>query len=142
MKFQSRKFSCGPAALHNAIEPLGIDRSEDELATLAGTTTEGTNETGLKKAAKALGLTVKPVSEKRYDIARLKLFEHVYNHGTALLCVDEYSHWVAVVGLSAKRFIIIDSADNNLVVFWDEEKLEEKWSGSGNYYGILLIKAP
>lgn len=140
MRFQSRKFSCGPTALHNALEAMGIHRSEDELAGLAGTTTDGTSEVGLKKAADAMGVLAGTISEKRFEVARLKLFEHVYRQGTAILCVDDYSHWVTVVGLSGHRFIVIDSADNNLVLFMDDDKLEDRWTGSGNYYGVLLLK--
>lgn len=138
MKFQNRKHSCGPAALHNALEALGFSRSEDELAALCQTTSEGTSEVGIKRAAKALDRSFTTLSEKRFKVANLELFQHLYSHGTAVICINEYSHWVAVVGLTNRRYIVVDSADNNLVLFWDEETLEKKWAGSGNFYGILF----
>ena len=138
MRFQSHKSTCGPAALHNALEALGTDRSEDELSSMCGTTTDGTSEKGIKRACKALAVSCTTISERKFIFARLLLFEAITTMYTAIISVDKGEHWVAVVGLSGSRFIIVDSADNNLVLFWDYGKLEEKWSGAGNYYGIIL----
>jgi ABC-type bacteriocin/lantibiotic exporter with double-glycine peptidase domain len=137
VRYQSRKSSCGPAALQNAIEPLSYVRSEDELAKLCGTTSDGTSETGIKKALKALDIPFSILSQKSFDTARMVLYAHLHMGGTAIISVDSNSHWVAVVGIAGYKYIVIDSADENLVVFWDGVNLDIKWKGEGLYYGIL-----
>jgi ABC-type bacteriocin/lantibiotic exporter with double-glycine peptidase domain len=138
VKYQSRKSSCGPAALLNAVEPLGFARTEDELAILCKTTTDGgTTSSNLIAAVKSLGLNYTVVNEKRFDVARLFLFEHLTNQGTAILCVDNYEHWVTAVGISGLGHIIIDSADENLVLFWSRDQLRSRWA-SPKFYGLLI----
>ena len=138
MKYQSRKYSCGPAALANALEALGIRRSESELAELCKTTVEGTSEMGLRRALLTLNIQFQALSERRFDVARLRLFECLYKQGSAVLCVANSSHWVSIVGVSGKRFIVVDSAVDDLLLFWSVEELENEWTSNSNYYGLLI----
>ncbi|MBM4240974.1 MAG: C39 family peptidase [Euryarchaeota archaeon] len=52
---QSTNHTCGPAALATVLNNLGINTTEQELATLAGTDENGTTMYGLVEAAKAKG---------------------------------------------------------------------------------------
>lgn len=49
-------YTCGPAALATVMKNLGVNATEDELATLAGTDETGTTMYGLKQAALSKGL--------------------------------------------------------------------------------------
>jgi ABC-type bacteriocin/lantibiotic exporter with double-glycine peptidase domain len=141
MRFQSNRSACGPAALHNALASLGIDRSEDELIKLAGQTPNGTNATGLIRAAKSIpGADPRPVRWKDEDEAGIALWYYISERGRPLiLCVDAFDHWVACTGHLGTRFAVIDSADNALVLYYTHTELIKRWVGpKGGYHGIVL----
>lgn len=59
---------CGPASLKMVLEYYGIDKSESELAQLAGTDPDlGTSDEGLKKAAEGLGFTVEIKNNSTFE---------------------------------------------------------------------------
>lgn len=62
---QAYTFSCGPAALRSALGALGLSVSEDELATAASTTEEGTSPEQLVAAAGKFGVAAIAVSGMR-----------------------------------------------------------------------------
>ena len=53
---QSTSYNCGPAALATVLNNLGINATEQELASLAGTDKSGTTMYGLVQAAQSKGL--------------------------------------------------------------------------------------
>jgi ABC-type enterochelin transport system substrate-binding protein len=53
---QTRNYTCGPAALATVLQRLGVNTIEDELASLAGTTEDGTTMQGLLEASRAKGV--------------------------------------------------------------------------------------
>lgn len=142
MRFQSSQASCGPTALYNAGCALGKKLSLEECEKACGTTaTDGTPIRQLRRGAEKLGLKVMfEIRESRGDVATM-LLEHVLNQGrAAVVAVDGDSHWVAAVGMNGSRFLIADSADNELVVsLWDAE-LGDRWKGAGRkgFYALVL----
>lgn len=128
-KYQQLPSSCGPAAVSNALQSLGIERSEAEIAALAGTTNNGTSAEGLLKALKQIAeSTGRPtpgtIYESREDITILKIVECLRNGRPLILCVTEngegWGHWVAAVGclgFIAPSIIIADSAHQERFVF-------------------------
>lgn len=144
MRFQSNRSACGPAALHNALEALGLTRSEDELITLCKQTPDGTSAGGLIKAIKAISsneLPLKgiPVYWKSPDDAIVGLWWNISEHGRpTILCVDALDHWVVCVGKLGKRFSVVDSADNRLLIHYTPDALLGRWVADGKYYGIIV----
>ena len=62
------KSMCGPASLKMVFDYYGIDKSEEEIAKLSGTTEDlGTDDQGIKKAAKSLGLKVEIKNESSFE---------------------------------------------------------------------------
>jgi len=62
------KSMCGPASLKIVFDYYGIEKSEEEIAKLAGTTEDlGTDEEGIKKAAESLGLKVEIKNESSFE---------------------------------------------------------------------------
>ena len=58
------KSMCGPASLKMVFDYYGIEKSEKEIAKLAGTTEDlGTDDQGIKKAAESLGFKVEIKNE-------------------------------------------------------------------------------
>lgn len=138
MRMQDTAANCGPAALSNALDAMGIKRSQDECAALCKTTaTEGTSPKKLLAAITAVGRKGIVIKERRTSVA-LAFLEGALSRGrSVVLCVDNDSHWVAAVGLLGDRVLVADSADNDLVLSYDLAGLAKRW-GEGRYYGIAL----
>lgn len=144
-RFQSNRSSCGPAALHNALEALGISRSEDELITLCKQTPDGTAPKGIISAIRAISSAENPLRgvTVRYshpDDAIVGLWWNIQNHGRpTILCVDNHDHWVVCAGFLGNRFVVIDSADNRLILHLTPAQLLPRWVGpGGGFYGIVV----
>ena len=132
--------ACGPNALHNALQCLGRDISQEKLEKLAKTTTEGSDENDVLRAARkyAMPLTftaTDPVS------AMAELRGHLVVGSPVVLAVDQDAHWVAAIGLCGSRIVLADGADNSLVIVGQPGELVGRWrSGAGMYYGIALYR--
>lgn len=140
MRMQDTAANCGPASVSNALQALGIVRSQQECETLCKTSgTDGTSARNIIKAVQSLGCRGVVVKEKRAEVALLKL-RHWLNHGRPMvICVDEGSHWVAVVGtLGDLRILVADPADNELVVSCDSAELVDWWAAKSGFYGVVL----
>ena len=62
------KSMCGPASLKMVFDYYGIEKSEREIARLAGTAEDlGTDEQGIKKAAESLGFKVEIKNESSFE---------------------------------------------------------------------------
>lgn len=140
MRYQSRKSSCGPAALANALESIGIERTEDELATLSKQSVDGTSSSNLRKAAEAVGVETFGICEQRIETAKWALEYHLRSGNPAILVVDNDEHWVAVTGMLGDRVIVVDSADNDLLVYYTVARLLFRWCGpSKRFTGFFLL---
>ncbi len=141
MKRQAKSYWCGVAAIANALECLGIRRSQREVERICHVSPDaGTDETEMKRALLANGVEVdewpggisSPVS-----LHIQWLYEHVTDVGPAILCVDDDSHWVTVIGTCGDSFIVFDPARNQGVEVHDAASLAARWVNSdGVYYGI------
>lgn len=140
MKYQSRKSSCGPAALMNALEAIGIKRTEDELSILSKQSTTGTSQGNLEKALTSLGVEFDRINEKRGNVAAWAIGFHLRSGNSVVIIVDEFDHWISVVGILGDRYILCDSADNDLILFYSEEELLTRWECSGRFYGVIVRK--
>lgn len=138
MRFQDNQSNCGPASLSNALQALGITRTQDECARLCKTTgTDGTSAKNLLSAARAVGRDPLVLNERRADVAMLFLDNWLRMGRSAVLVVDDNSHWVAAVGLLGDRVLVADPADNELVLTYSRAKLADRWGGP-RYYGVVL----
>lgn len=140
--YQSNRASCGPASLHNALEALGVHRTEEELIKLCGQTANGTSARGIIQACGKIGegISAKAFKRRDGDEAAIGLWYFVSERGRpAILCVDQFEHWVAVVGVVGSRFVILDSAETGLVFYYTAPDLLKRWEGpNGGYHAIVL----
>lgn len=140
-QYQTNRASCGPASLVNALAALGVSRTEEEMIRAAGQTVNGTSAKGLRKALADIGGMVNaPLRYTSSDVALLSLWHWISERGRPIiLCVDDHEHWVVAVGYLGGRFVLIDSADNRLVLYYDPKELLERWEGpTGGYYGLIV----
>lgn len=109
MKYQSTSHGCGPAALCNALACLGIDKTEAELARLAGTTKKnGTDEKGLMKAIEALGL-------EWVEMKNSSKFRKALMAGhPVIVIINSNEHWVTLIGRIGRKFVVADPDGSDL----------------------------
>jgi len=142
LRYQSRKSSCGPASLVNALEAIGIERSEDEIGTLAKQDTNGTTPLRMRRAAESIGVEVLNVCEKRQEVAGWLIESQLRSGNPGIIVVDNDEHWVSVVGLLGDTFIVADPADNDLLLFYSLQGLLDRWKNpDGKYAGFFLIRS-
>jgi ABC-type bacteriocin/lantibiotic exporter with double-glycine peptidase domain len=159
VKFQSRDETCGPAALQNACRALGLRIGQERVARLCGTSCDGTDEAGILTGIDALGLGREELRSRDVREARAWLHEQLRAGRPVLLCVDEWQHWVALVGLlggnSGWRTVLVDSAVNaynraeNGVHLVDARRLIRRWRASRRtagheppFYAVALRPRP
>lgn len=119
MRFQSTQSSCGAAALANA-HALLVSKpvTEDEVIALAKTSWQGTDDKNIMKAAKKLGL-----SASRIRCATVK---DLLGAAVYILAADRWEHWIVVMDLRIGRWLLVDSADNELVSTVTVEELDAR----------------
>ena len=148
MRFQSTQASCGPASLRTALLARGITRSEDELIRLSGCSNQGTTPRGLMRAALLVakdspGLIPGVLSERRDDVALLRLLAAHRAGSVGILLVDNGEHWVVSFGILGEAdpiFHVADSDDQELVLHYRAAKLADRWRSdyAKPFYAIIL----
>ena len=138
---QERGWSCGPAAVVNALGALGHRVSEDIVRELADTNSvDGTDEAGLLEALEQLGFQAETVWTSDTEGAWNRLVRHLVAGHPALLCVDEWDHWVTVVATDGGTVTVFDPAKEQEDTL-DEDELVKRWQHPDEarpYYAILV----
>jgi len=143
---QPFKYQCGPFALKYALVMLGKFVSEKEIAKKAGSTWwHGTDEIGLAKAAKYFKCKMKYFRrEIKLDAVNI-LKKHLRGGFPCILSVDNWEHWLTVINYQKDKFIIVDSAFDNVIIISSVPKLLSRWkytdtdSENISYDGYALI---
>ncbi len=125
---QPNSYECGPFALKHALLVLGVFESERRLAHLAGTDSRGTDESQLARAANRLGFELPTVRAHDAGEGRALLCEWLGAGNPVLLCVDQWEHWITVVGEADGRVVVLDSAVPGVVHVVDWEALRSRWA--------------
>lgn len=139
MRYQTNRAGCGPAALGNALNSIGIHRGEEELVTLCRQTPDGTSPANLVRAL--LKLDRKPTQFREDNPAGVEMLLRYYllQGRPLILCVDAWEHWVACTGLLGDRYAVVDSADNALLLYYSLDRLYRRWAHvGGNCHGIVV----
>ncbi len=124
---QPNGYECGPFALKHGLALLGVFAEERRIANLAGTTTAGTDEVQLARAAAHFGCELPTVSVTEPQAARDALARALAGGRPVLACVDHWTHWITIASREGDTFVVADSAEPQVfrVVEWDE--LERRW---------------
>lgn len=147
MKFQNDEWSCGPAAIVNALRCHSVRVSERTVRAYTGTTEDGTDENDIKDGLVGLGFSPSEFETTKRKDGVLWLSGSL-SQGPVIACVDSWQHWVCIVGKVGNKFIIIDSvntnknvAENGVQVIGSKDLLKRwKHKTEGAIYGILVTK--
>lgn len=110
---QRNKWSCGPMALRHALLGYGINIDDRRLAKLAGTTRAGTSEVSLAKATRKLrcGLRLNmPPCPRTAKRAKELVKSSLKKKQPVILCIDKWTHWVAILQHTSRGFLMLDSS--------------------------------
>lgn len=125
---QPNEWTCGPFALKHALLALGRMVDVGQIAQTARTHWwSGTDEIQLARAAREFECDL--VLERRGDPeeARRLLVKYLREQIPVLLCVDEWSHWITVVRTEDRRFVVIDSNDDQVLSLRTWPQLRNWW---------------
>jgi len=126
---QPLTYQCGPFALKYALVMLGKMEDEKDIEALAGSTWwKGTDEIGLEKAANYYECeftALVPNGDPRKALSKLNSY---LNKGIpAVLCVDRWSHWIAVVGRDKDKYVCVDSGMRKVIIIMKDKVLLKRW---------------
>jgi ABC-type bacteriocin/lantibiotic exporter with double-glycine peptidase domain len=146
VQHQSNEWSCGPAAVQNALLVHHKKVSQAGLRALCGTTEEdGTDEQCILRAL--LAYECEP-DEWSGDVAREAeqwLGDSLRAGRPTILCVDRWEHWVTVIGTVGRQIVLFDPARGAgaSVLRWPD--FRRRWEAgkrdrgrSPRFYGIAV----
>jgi ABC-type bacteriocin/lantibiotic exporter with double-glycine peptidase domain len=149
MKYQKDSYSCGAAAVVNALRCFGRKVSEMKVRGFSDTSSEGTSEAGIVQALKGLGFDGTPFDTPDADKA-IKILHDCSKRGEpVIICVQNLQHWVTVIGVldQSRRYIISDPAKTvrnmaeNGVHVVSEKEIRKTWQcRNGNFFGIICCR--
>ena len=124
---QPNGYECGPFALKHGLALLGVFTEERRIANLAGTTTAGTDETQLARAAAHYGCELPTVRAADPDAARRALALELSAGRPVLACVDQWSHWITIGSQDGETFVVADSAESDVLRLMEWDELRRRW---------------
>lgn len=136
MRYQSRAFSCGPAAVCNAFSTYGTYLREDEACEVD---VSGTSERALVAGIEKNGRTAECFKARDSVIAINWMNTSIRLGAPVILCVDDWTHWVAVVGIIGDRYLVADSAHEELIIPYTDVELSDRWKKDKRFYAIAVV---
>lgn len=110
MKLQKDNYSCGAFAILNVLKCFNRNVSLKEIRTHAATTKKhGTSQYGLLNAIERFGYTGKVVTNMECNDAIKIVSEYVESGSPVIMAINQWQHWIVVIGILGKNFIIFDS---------------------------------
>lgn len=153
MKYQTKPYSCGPASVVNALRVYGKKVSERNLIKACGTIPsgpdDGTTEVGIKAGIVEYGFTYSDY-EAHSQKSAWDWMEHqlIITKAPVICCVNQWSHWVTVIGKAAERIVLIDPSNaminkkENGIQIMSKKDFLKKWNCKADkaYYGCAVLK--
>lgn len=125
---QPNEWTCGPFALKHAMVTLGRSVEAGAIAQTARTHWwSGTDEIRLARAARTFDCDLMLERSSDAEDARKRLQKHLREQVPVLLCVDGWAHWITVVGVEGRRFLVIDSAKDPVLQIYTWPQLRARW---------------
>lgn len=142
MKIQRKPFWCGPASIANALEVLGVKTTQGEVAKRCHVdAASGCSEEEIKRGLLSYGVEVDETALHDPTLADLWLWRQVTHYGPAILCVDSWEHWVAVIGSCRDRYAVFDPSLGAGLKIYRRDGLLTRWRTEKSYYSIGVSEA-
>lgn len=112
MRYQQKSYSCGPAALLNAIKIFEKKITESKIRKLSSCSEDGTDENGLITAIRQLNYTASTHWSADQTAAWSFIRANVMDGRPCLVCIDQWQHWVTIIGIIGDKVILIDPSNS------------------------------
>lgn len=146
IRLQDSKVNCGPVSLANALEAMGHSRSVDELVKLCRTS--ATNGTSTRNLVRAIEHLKESCDLFDHEIIRTGdpsaasglLLNALYQGRAAIAVVDAGNHYVSIVGTLGSSVMVVDPADERVLIPYTREEWVERWDSGGRfgYWAVVL----
>lgn len=148
MRYQKDSYSCGAAAVVNAVRCFGKKVPERIVRSFSSTTKEnGTDEHGIVAALRGLGFDGESFELFGKTDAIRGLTSYVRSGKPVIICTQNLQHWVTVVGLVGDMFIVVDPTrtkgnklENGCHVYSDSQLARTWQSRDGKFFGVVCKK--
>ncbi|MBP2046764.1 C39 family peptidase [Methanobacterium aggregans] len=115
---QTTNYTCGPASLATALNNMGLNATELELAALAGTDENGTTMYGLLQAARSKGLNATGMKISSNDLKSNNIVYMTVNGG---------AHYSVIRDINNETVLLADPSLGNINL--TREEFEEEYNG-------------
>lgn len=130
----------------NALRCFGRRVAERRVRKSVGTTEDGTTEVGICGGLRELGFTANPFETTDTQAAWGWIIEGLRTGKPVIVCVDNWQHWVTVIGQVGDRVIVCDPAntkkneEENGIASMSKKDFLRRWKfwKEGYYYGIAV----
>ncbi len=125
---QPNDWTCGPFALKHALVALGQMVHESDIAKQAQTHWwSGTDELRLAHAAHIYGCDLDYVRSTNAERSRKRLVADLRTKVPAILCVDDWEHWITVLRHHQGKFVVVDSNLDPVLNVLTWPQLRRRW---------------
>lgn len=145
---QQTEYSCGAAAIRNALIALKYPRvpSEKSIIKIARThKVHGTSDYKLKSALKKFGVRIEEFEGYARESAMLKWLRGELKKGRVVIAtVDNEMHWLTIVGKLTRKFFVVDGEYEELPSLVTEREVIRRTTNvrdevKQNYYYLLSV---
>lgn len=155
MRVQNDDWSCGLAAVQNAMEVHRVAVSRRRLLSLcAANEDDGTPHDEIKRALLALGCAIDEFEHIDFAESEAWLRASLLAGRPVILCVDRWGHWITVIGIVGRQFLLFDPAGwsewrdaTNGLIIANSRALRKRWETAKRvrgrlerFYGIGVAK--
>lgn len=149
MRYQSQAWSCGPASIVNGCRVLGMRVSERSVRALCGSSPDGTDDDQMIAGIRGLGLTATPHHSADAAAAWAFVRSNVMEGRPSLICIDQWRHWVTLIGTVGGLVILVDPVDTksnrseNGIHAFSRPRLASRWRCRNEdepFYAIAMGK--
>lgn len=147
MRYQKHPWSCGSAAVVNALRCFGKRVSESRISQAAETSEkDGTTEDGITEALRQFGASATHYDSDEATRSWEWLRGRLMDDTPVILCVDSWQHWVTAVGVIGNRVIMVDPANTqknvseNSVHVLGRKEMMKRWKNGreSRFFGISV----
>ncbi len=125
---QPNKWQCGPFALKYALIMLGKIVDEKEVSRIARSHWHaGTDEVKMRRAARAYQCDLKIIRRTNSLRAKRELLKALKAGHPSLLCIDNWDHWITVVGAEKGKIVTVNSSEAPVVCVDTWRSLRKRW---------------
>lgn len=134
VKRQKKKYSCGAAAVRNAMRFYGKKVAEHIVRGVCGTVEDGTDHHGMMRALKKFNYPYTEHKSTDFFESYRWLHAELRKGHPVILCTQNWEHWVLAIGSCGPMGVVVfdssrfkNNTEENGVHIWSYSDLQHEW---------------